>query len=59
MLPFREASKSAVEKDFACVDLGKPGAGICSIHRCVCNLFCVPAPDQMCFLLCYLSVIML
>lgn len=32
MLPFREASKSAVERDFACVDLGKSGAEIYSIH---------------------------
>lgn len=29
MLPFKEASKSAVERDFAFVGLGKPGAGIC------------------------------
>lgn len=59
MLPFREASKSAVERDFASVDLGKPGAEICSIHGCVCNLFYVPVPDHMCFLLCCLSVIKL
>lgn len=31
MLPFREA----VERDFACVDLRRPGAEICSVHRCV------------------------
>lgn len=58
MLHFREASKSAVERDFSCVDLGKLGAGICSIiYRC--TFFCVPVPDHMCFLVCCLSVIKL